>query len=588
MHRQVCWLLVSFLFASIVPGGRALAAQHKAADLVLRNGAVYTMAATRDWAGAVAISGGRIVYVGPDRGADAWIGPRTAVVDLEGRMVLPGFHDSHVHPVSGGMELAECNLNQITTREGILEAVGRYARENPGKLWIRGGGFQLPLFPQGNPSKSLLDAVVPDRPVYLSAADGHSAWVNSRALQIAGVTAETEDPPNGRIERDPASGEPSGTLREDATALVAQHLPPYTPDDYIAGLRRGLEMANRFGITSLQEASAGEDSLKAYAELDRRGELTARVVASMHVDTSRGVAQIPLLLRMRDQFRGRRLRANTVKIFADGVIEGHTAALLEPYLDRPGFRGKPNVDAEGLNKLVTALDREGFQVHVHAIGDYAIREALDAFETARTGNGVRDSRHHIAHLQLIDPRDVPRFRRLGVVANFQPLWAFRDAYITDLTEPVLGPERSRWLYPINSVVRTGAVVACGSDWSVSSMNPLEAIQVAVTRRDPAKESGPSWIPEELVDLPSIIAAYTINGAYVNFEEAETGSIEVGKAADLAVLDRNLFEIPAAEIGRAKVVLTLLEGQVVYRDPAFSLESRPGTTGEKGSGKRLDP
>jgi predicted amidohydrolase YtcJ len=574
VHKRVCWLLVSLLFANILPEGRAAGARRKAADIVFRNGAVYTVAATRGWASAVAISGGRIVYVGSEGGLDAWVDPGTTVVDLEGKMVLPGFHDSHVHPVSGGMELAECNLNELTTREQVLDAVGRYARENPGKPWIRGGGFQLPLFPQGNPSKSLLDAIVPDRPVYLSAADGHSAWVNSRALKIAGVTAKTEDPPNGRIERDPASGEPSGTLREDAMGLVAKHLPPYAADDYVAGLRRGLEMANRFGITSLQEASAGEDSLKAYAELDRRGELTARVVASMHVDTSRGAAQIPGLLAMRDRFRGRRLRANTVKIFADGVIEGHTAALLEPYLDRPGYRGKPNIDPDGLKRLVTALDQEGFQVHIHAIGDFAIREALDAFESARTKNGGRDSRHHIAHLQLIDPRDLPRFRRLGVIANFQPLWAFRDAYIADLTEPVLGPERSRWLYPINSVVRTGAVVACGSDWSVTSMNPLEAIQVAVTRRDPAKESGPAWIPEELVDLSTMIAAYTINGAYVNFQEAETGSIEVGKAADLTVLDRNLFEIPANEIGQAKVVLTLLEGQVVYRDPAFSTEFPP--------------
>ena len=564
--RVVEALLVVLLLAVPVS---AQSAKPREADLVFRNGAVYTMDAARSWASAVAVANGRIVYVGTDKGAEAWTGPRTKVVDLGGRMVLPGFEDSHVHPVEGGIDLGRCVLNDFTTEKQILDAVADYAAKNPTKPWVLGAGWQLPVFPKANPSKTLLDTIVPDRPVFLDAADGHSAWVNSKALALAGITKETKDPPNGRIERDPATGEPSGTLREAAKGLVSSKIPPPTLEDRVEGLRRALAMANRFGITTLMEANASENELEAYAELDRRGELSARVVAALETDPARGVAQVPGLVTLRRKYQGPHLRANAVKLFADGVIESHTAALIEPYLGTNGDRGKANFEPEALDELVAALDREGFQVHVHAIGDRAIRMSLDAFERARAANGPRDSRHHIAHLELIDPKDIPRFRALGVIANFQPLWAFPDTYITDLTVPVLGPERSRWLYPIASVARTGAVVVCGSDWSVSSMNPLDAIQVAVTRHDPALPPGAPWIPEELVDLPTMLAGYTINGAYVNFQERETGSIEEGKAADLVVLDHNLFDVAPSEIHTTKVLLTLLEGKEVYRDPAFA-------------------
>jgi len=536
-------------------------------DLVLRNGAIYTMNAARNWAEAMAIDNGRIVYVGSDSAIKEWIGSRTKVIDLQGKMVLPRFHDSHVHPVSGGMELGECNLNGLSTQQQVLEAIRRYVQQNPDAVWIRGGGWDLPIFPNGNPHKSLLDSIVADRPIILSAADGHSAWVNSKALEIAGITKETPDTPHGRIERDPKTGEPTGTLREDAASLVSKHLPKYNQKDYVAGLKRGLEMAKRFGITSLQEASADSNHLEAYLELDKKDELTARVVTAMHADPAQGLAQIPRLIEMRKKYQGKQLRANAVKIFADGVIEARTAAVLKPYLDH-GDLGKPNWDAEVLKKMVPALDSAKFQVHIHAIGDRGIRMALDAFQAAREKNGSRDSRHHIAHLELIDPNDIPRFRQLGVVANFQPLWAYADLYITDLTEPALGPARSRWLYPIASVLKTGAVMACGSDWSVSSMNPLEAMQVAVTRRGLEDSTGAVWRPEELVDLAPMLAGYTINGAYVNFEEKETGSLEVGKAADLIVLNRNIFDIPAHAIHRSKVLLTLLEGKEVFREAAF--------------------
>jgi predicted amidohydrolase YtcJ len=537
--------------------------------LVLRHGAIYTMNAGRTWAEAMAIDRGRIVHAGSDSAVKKWIGARTKVIDLQGKMVLPGFHDSHVHPVSGGMELGECNLNGLTSQEQILEAIRGYVQQHPNASWIRGGGWDLPIFANANPNKSLLDQIVPDKPVYLSAADGHSVWVNTKALRIAGITKDTPDTPSGRIERDPKTGEPTGTLREDAADLVAKHLPKHTPKDYVAGLKRGLQIANRFGITSLQEASADSNLLEAYWELDKKDELTARVVTAMYADPAEGFPQIPRLIAMRKKYQGNRLRAHAVKFFADGVIEARTAAVLEPYLDHGGL-GKPNWDSEVLKKMVTALDSAKFQVHIHAIGDGGIRMALDAFQAAREENGGRDSRHHIAHLELIDPNDIPRFRQLGVVANFQPLWAYADLYITELTEPALGPARSRWLYPMASVLKTGAVMACGSDWSVSSMNPLDAMQVAVTRRSLEDSTGAAWRPEELVDLAAMIAGYTINGAYVNFEEQDAGSLEVGKAADVIVLSHNIFEIPAHTIHRTKVMLTLLEGKEVYRDPVFEI------------------
>ena len=310
------------------------------------------------------------------------------------------------------------------------------------------------------------------------------------------------------------------------------------------------------------------ENLDAYAALDKSGELTVRVLASLYVDTDRGLAEVQRLAGLRRQYAGSRLKATAAKIFADGVMEPHTAALLEPYTDRPGDRGTPLLEPEAFDALARALDLAGFQIHVHAIGDRAVRMALDAFEAAGRANGFRDLRHHIAHLELIDPADIPRFARLGAAANFQALWAYADTYITELTLPILGPRRSRWLYPIGSVARTGARIVGGSDWSVSSMNPLLAIQVALTRRGPDDPPGEAWIPEERVDLATMLRAYTVNGAWLSHDERTRGSLEAGQAADLIVLDRDLFRIPPSEIGRAKVLLTLLDGREVFRDPAL--------------------
>jgi len=531
---------------------------------LLHNAKVYTVESTMPWADAVVVSAGRIVFVGGNEEALALAGPSTRVVDLEGRLVLPGFIDAHVHPVSGGVELGECNLNDVTSPDQLREVVRACATRDTTSAWVRGGGFQLPLFAGGNPSRHLLDSLVPGRPALLSSADGHNAWVNTRALELAGVTRETPDPPGGRIERD-QGGHPSGTLRESAQRLVSSHLPPHTDADLSAGLARSMDLAGRFGITTWHEASAGEATLRAYHAADSAGRLTVRSLVSITVDPSRGVEQVARLDSLRRRYATRELRPVAAKIFADGVIEGHTGALLEPYLDRAGDRGELNLPPARLDSLVRALDSAGFKVHVHAIGDRAVRVSLDAFEGQRRIDGGAGPRHLMTHVQLIDSSDVGRFASVGVVAAIQALWAYRDSYIRDLTEPQLGPKRSRWLYPFASLERSGAMLAGASDWSVTSMNPLHAIQVGVTRRALDDSTGEAWLPEQRLSLATMVRAYTLGGALASDDEARVGSLAIGKAADLIVLSDNLFEIPAHRIAQSRVVLTLMGGREVWRD-----------------------
>lgn len=558
--RTAVVLVIPMVFTCAQDGGTA--------DLILHHGAIYTMDAPRRWVESVAVANGRIIFAGPDAGAARLAGPATKIVDLGGKMVLPGFHDSHVHLMEGGVDMSLCDVKSVVTPQEVLAAVRKFAAAHPDKPWITGSGWDLPVFPDANPRKEQLDEAVGDRPAYIESADGHSGWANSKALALAGITKDTPDPAGGRIERDPVTKQPTGTLRESARELVTGKIPHPTAEENTAGLKRAVEFANSLGIVSVQEADASDEILNAYRELETRGQLTLRVVAALRTDPRKSDEQVAGLIERRAKFSGKRMRATAAKIFADGVIESGTAALLDPYLNRSGSRGELNFEPDRLAKFVTRLDREGFQVHIHAIGDRAIRVSLDAHEAAQKANGRRDARHHIAHLELIEPEDIPRFRDLGIIANFQPLWAFADPYIKDLTLGPLGADRSRWLYPMASILRTGAVMAAGSDWPVTSLNPIEAIQVAVTRRGPTEPEGPAWIPEEEIDLPAILAAYTINGAYLNHEEKETGSIEVGKAADLIVLDRDLFKIPRDKIHEAKVVWTLLEGREVFRAPEF--------------------
>jgi hypothetical protein len=536
------------------------------ADLLLRGGAVYTVDAARSWATAVAVKGGRIIYVGSDSVPGGILGSGTEVVDLGGRMVLPGFQDGHVHLLAGGVELGECTLFTLESARGISDSIKACAAARPKAPWVRGAGWELTVFPDANPSSAFLDHLVRDRPAIFHAADGHSAWANSKALELAGITRATPDPPYGRIERDPRTGEPSGTLRESAIDLVSRLLPERTDAELSAGLERAQRLANEAGITSVLEASAPESFLRAYVAADLAKRLTVRITAAVDAEPdSTGIDGLVLQLRdWRELYSTPRVRLLAAKLYQDGVIESGTAALLAPYLGRGGDAGKPIYSQPRLDTLTAALDLENWQVHVHAIGDRAIRMTLDAFAHAMKENGVRDSRHTITHLQLIDPADLPRFRSLGVVANFEPFWANGDEYLTRLAEPALGQSRSRWLYPIRSAVKAGAVVSGGSDWSVSSLAPLDGIQVAITRRIPsAGRAATPWVPEEVVDLSAAIAMYTINTAYQNHQERETGSIEVGKLADLVILEKNLFEVAPGEIHAVRVMRTILQGKTVF-------------------------
>jgi predicted amidohydrolase YtcJ len=554
------------------------------ADLAFVNGAVYTLDASRPSARSVAVRDGRIAAVGTDDEIRDLVGPRTEVIDLKGRMLLPGFQDAHVHPPPGGLEMLRCNLSDAFSLPDYERIVDGYAATHPEEGWILGGGWSMDVFPGGNPPKEPLDRIVPDRPVFLPSRDGHSAWVNSRALEAGGVTRETPEPGDGVIVRGP-DGDPWGTLHEGAMDLVERFVPEVTVRDWIAGMRVAQEYLHSLGITAWQDAIVGLDSgyrtFDAYLRFAGDGELTARVVAALWWDRHRGGDQIDDLLAARERGRAGRFAATTVKIMQDGVVENFTAGMLEPYLDADGNRtenrGKSFVDPEELKAHVTRLDAEGFQVHVHALGERAVREALDAIEAARRANGMNDLRHHLAHLQVVHPDDIPRFRELAVVANAQPLWAQNEPQMLNLTIPFLGEERSARQYPFGSLARAGAALAFGSDWSVSSPNPLEEMHVAVNRTgfpgqtyapDQASVEAP-FLPHEAVDLPTAIAAFTMGSAFVNHLDDVTGSIEAGKLADLVVLDRDLFAHPEDEIYAANVELTLVEGERVFAASDFA-------------------
>jgi predicted amidohydrolase YtcJ len=412
---------------------------------------------------------------------------------------------------------------------------------------------------------------VPDRPAFLTSRDGHSGWANSRALELAGIGRDTPDPADGRIEREP-DGTPAGTLHEGAMTAVARLIPAPTAAEQEQALRSAQARLHSLGITAWQDASVTSADLGTYRALADRGELTARVAGAVTWDPRRGEEQLPELL---DQIAGGsagRFRPLAVKVWQDGVMENFTGALIEPYLDaegRPtGNRGISMVEPALLSRLATRLDAAGVQLHVHAIGDRAVREALDAVEAARRHNGPTDTRPHIAHIQLIHPDDITRFGRLGVTANAQAYWACHEPQMDELTIPFLGLERAALQYPFRSLLSSGATLAMGSDWSVSTPDPLRQIEVATTRvSDEARDREP-FVPDERLDLAQALAAFTAGSAGVNHLDATTGVIRPGMLADLAVLDRDLFAADAGPLGEARVLATLMEGVAVFEDAAL--------------------
>jgi hypothetical protein len=492
-------------------------------------------------------------------------------VDLAGGLISPGFTDAHVHPIQGGLERLRCDLSEHETREGYLAAIKAYGDANPGLDWILGGGWAMPAFVGGTPTAADLDSVVADRPAFFPNRDHHGAWVNSRALEVAGIDRDTPEPADGRIERD-ADGNPTGTLHEGAMWLVSRHAPRTSGEDYYAGLMEGQRYLHSVGVTAWQDAIVGsyagmDDPGATYVKASANGDLRSHVVGALWWERRLGVEQVGDLVGRREALSGGRFQARAVKVMQDGVAENFTASMLTPYLDaegrETGNRGHSFVEAGALREAVAALDAAGFQVHVHAIGDRAAREALDAFEGARG-----DNRHHIAHIQVVHPDDVPRFAALGVAANAQALWACEDEQMSELTLPFLGPERSAWQYPFGDLHRAGARLVMGSDWPVSTPDPLQAMHVAVNRTAYG-EKGEAFLPVQAIDLETAYAAYTSGSAWINRRDELDGGgvLAPGAVADLVVLDRDPFSGPVEEIGATRVVSTWIDGEAVYASPA---------------------
>lgn len=558
---------------------------HEAPLTVFRNGSVFTADAARTWASAVAVEGGRIVAVGGEESVAAYLSRADEVVDLDGRLLLPGFLDAHAHPVNGGLERSRCDLTSDRTAEQCLKSIGAYTRRHPEREWILGGGWSMEAFPGGRPDRHSLDAIVADRPVFLPNRDHHSAWVNSLALTRAGIDGATPDPADGRIERD-ADGVPTGLLHEGAMDLVAHVLPADTQEEYDEGLREALRHLHSLGIVGWQDAmvrvdgEAGTPSTHAsYLRAQREGWLTARVSGALWWDRGCPPDRIAEQVARFDAVRGQvaaegaaygdRYRVHSVKVMQDGVIETYTAALLEPYLDRCGHPtdnlGLSFLDPDTLRQVTAALDAAGFDVHFHALGDRAVRDVLDAIEAARAANGASIGRHQLAHLQVVHPDDVPRFRRLSAVANLQPLWACHEPQLDELAIPFLGPKRSAWQYPFGDLHRDGATIVMGSDWPVSSPDPIAGIHVAVNRINDEAPSGTEPLDgTQSLPLPVAVAAYTAGSAWVNRVEHLTGSIREGLRGDLVVLDRDPFDGPPADIARAKVLRTYVDGHLVHQ------------------------
>ena len=543
------------------------------ADIVFTGGAVYRVTDTDPWATAVAIKKNRITYVGHDAGVISSIGPNTNVIKLNGKMLLPGFQDAHVHPVDSGMTFNQCAVFDLPELEDLLDAIKTCVNERPNADWIVGAGWYVSTFaPTGRPPKELLDAIAPDTPITLLSNAAHTVWANSVAIDRAGITAETKDPEGGRIDRDPLSGEPSGSFQESAMPLIQNYEPAITLKERIDGLAYAQRLFHSFGITGVHDSyvevsrETAYSNMEAYTAFADKNALKMHVVAAMLYDPTLPVEpQIELFKNLRQSADRNHVSATAVKILVDGVATSYSAAMLDPYADRldEGIKGTPLIPPADLIDLVTRLDALGFQIHFHSIGDAATHYSLDALEVARKQNGLRDSRHHLSHIMVWDPTDFDRMADLDAIANFQALWASKGTHYDEITYVRMGEERSKYLYPINSLHKLGVNLAFGSDWYVTSANPLLAIEVAVTRLEPDGNPSDPLLPAEAIDLATAIRAATLGSAYGNFLNEETGSIEVGKLADLIVIDTNLFDIPTSDLSKARVMLTLFGGEVVF-------------------------
>ncbi len=550
--------------------------QHDA-DIVLTNGTIYTLDDEDRFVTTLAIKDDNITYVGDPDDVSSLAGPDTRVIDVDGHAVLPGFCDAHCHALMGGRLMNGCLLTGASSKQEYVKTIQAYAQEHQDASHIFGFGWIHSPFPSCGPRKETLDDILPDIPAYFLSIDYHSCWVNTKALDVAGITKQTADPDGGHIERHPGTAEPWGCLREmPAIRLVTTRLPQPTKKDWKQALKTYMRKAAQHGITSVFDAGVLNtdqwNAFQAVKEMDDNGELTIRLHGSYVCDPSQGIKQISDMLRARETVgHGTRYKLGVAKIFMDGAVEGHTGFLLESYKDRENYRGSPVWSPDEYKHIAAALDKHDVQIHVHSIGGGATREALDGLVHAAEQNGGRDTRHTLAHLEIVSETDIQRFPKLGVIACFQPAWFYMDENYYDETIPLMGRTRADRRYLIEDFIHKGAMVSFGSDWpwgTVSStMNPLIAVGTAVTRKDPDDSTEQSYEPRQRMDLKRAIRCHCSGGAIQNFMEDTVGTLEPGKKADIVVLDQNIFEKPAAGIDTAAVAMTIFNGTIVYRQDA---------------------
>ncbi|MDE0987968.1 MAG: amidohydrolase [Pseudomonadales bacterium] len=558
------------LITSSVLAACAKQPEQDPADLVLLKGGIYTVDSQRSWAQAAAIDDGVIVAVGTNEEIGAYIGNDTEVIDLEGRMAMPGIHDSHVHPLEGGYEQVYCNLWALQSVDEIVGALQACEGSQKG-AWFNAVGLDLGVFGLIGPDKSILDGIAEDKYIFVDAEDGHAALVNDKVLELIGINAESLEPEDGIIERREGSREPNGTLRESSRDLADKQRPKRDHATSVWAMQGAVKLMNSHGITSAYDVWVGEHEMQVYKALDDAGELSLRVLGGI---IDEGVFEkhtgedFQRVLRDRVNYESDNISYNSIKIMVDGVFEGETGATLEPY-HSVDHAGPQFMTPDQLNARVMHYYNKGMLIHFHAIGDRAVREALDAIEYARENGdeAYENFRHTISHLGLVHPNDRPRFAELNTGASVTMVWAYNDKWTQNLEIPSLGLERVSNMYPIRSIQAAGGVILGGSDWNYGELDPLRAIETAITRDDPqgpTQDSEYDILGNEHVDLATMIDAYTINGAWQIHAEDVAGSIEAGKRADIAIYDRNLFEIDAYEISEARVDFTIFDGRIVYR------------------------
>jgi len=530
-----------------------------APDLVIINAMVHTMDPNLPLADAVAIHGNRIVAVGASKEIKKMAGPRTRVVDAQKRVVLPGFNDSHVHFLSGGFQLSSVDLRDAGTPQEFAERIHHFAEKLPAGRWITGGDWDHERWPEATlPTKELIDSSTPQTPVFVSRLDGHMALANSLALRLAGVTRQTLDPPGGIIVRDPKTGEPTGILKDAAQNFVWKVIPPSSFEERLTAARAATEYAAKLGVTSVQDMSAGSD-VGVYQTLLDRGELKTRIYA---------VSPLPAWERLvstgvRANFGSEMLRMGGLKGFADGSLGSTTALFYEPYEDAPntsGIAGDEMYPEGAMLTRVREADKAGLQVMIHAIGDRANDLIFTIYEQVEREDGKRDRRFRIEHAQHLRRQDIPRFARDKVVASMQPYHAIDDGR---WAEKRIGKERAKTTYAFRSLLDSGVVLAFGTDWTVAPMNPMFSIYAAVTRRTLDGKNPKGWVPEQKISVEEAVRAYTVGSAWAEFQESVKGTITPGKLADLVILSRDIFKIDPKDIETTKVVMTILDGRVIY-------------------------